>query len=152
MTPDPIEDDLENRRRADIEQQLAQYGEQKYFGAELKRSIQALSQGYATADTAIILGYLFIAVPKYVGFFVFLWLIKNYSTNGLIELAVLAISSLLYIVWNNFSSKLWFRWASRSILPEEAIIFYSLNPTWLMGADMWQKLTSNQASLNDEEE
>lgn len=152
MVPDPIEEDLENRRRADIEKQLAQYGEQKYLGVQVKRSIQALMQGYATADAAIILGYLFIAVPKYSGFLVFLWIIKNYNTNGRVQLAALAIGALLYFVWNNFSSKLWFRWASRSILPEEAKEFYSLNPTWLMGADMWEKLTSDQVVLNEEEE
>lgn len=150
MTTDLIEEDAEDRQRADIEQQLAQYGEQKYFWVEVTRGYRALLQGYTTADAAIFLGYLFIAFPKFAGVLVFLWVIQNDNGSGRVQLAALAIGALLYIVWNNFSSKLWFRWASRAILPGEAKGFYALNPTWLMGAEMWEKLTSDFTAQEEE--
>lgn len=148
-----FEERSEDEIRADLERQLARYDSAPSFASVIKRGIQVMRTGYTTAEMAILLGYLFILLPKLAVLGVSLLLFAQNRDNGRFSLAILIVGALVYNVWNSIMTRVWFRWASGAILPEEAKAFYSLDPKWLMGEDLWIKLTSSgDLSPSDEDQ
>ena len=128
--------------RAKMETDLAEAGGDIPIEFLLKNEINILRQGYTTADTAILFGYLFILIPKLIFAVGFYWWANQYREREPLVFIIVVGGYLLISLWNLVFSRLWFRWASSAILPEQADAFYSLEPKWLMGEKMWAKLTS----------
>lgn len=132
----------EDELRAKMETELAEASGDVPVEYLLKREINILRLGYTTSDTAIFFGYLFILIPKLIFAVGLYWWANQNRENGM-SIFLIAVGGYLIInLWNLVLSRLWFRWASNAIYPEEADAFYSLEPKWLMGEKMWDKLTS----------
>ncbi len=139
------EDDLRTR----AESYLKEHGDEPLWHLDLQRGLSALRQGYATVSLAILFGYLFITLPKLIiAVTMFILIVRN-DADGRLELAIAIGGLVAHSLWNEVASRLWFRWASTSILPEEAYAFYSLDPTWITGGPLWHRLTSQLPSSED---
>lgn len=147
-----FEERSEDEMRADLERQLANYDSSPSFASVIKRGVEVMRTGYTTADMAILLGYVFILLPKLAILVSGLLLFSQNRDNGRFGLAILIVCALAYNAWNSIMTRVWYRWASSAILPEEAKAFYSLEPKWVMGEDLWIKLTSGEDSLPSDEE
>ena len=145
-----VHEDAVGELDSNVEEKLLEDSTRNFVRFDWRYNWKVFRQGYVTADLALIFGYIYVLLPKVVALIsAFLWVLRAERNDKSSTLVVIGAAVVLNL-WDWLVARIWLRWVSRSILPEEAKTFYLLDPMWfLISQKTWEKLI---ADVNDQNE